>query len=221
MVKAYAVLETFENTGAIYFEEHAVVARRRGANEFADGELSDVTCRRAPWADAYADRPLPVWLMVAHGWRFECTHCGRLIEEDDMRDAGLPLEGIVGTQHSSVFCRTRCARKHHSRERRRKAEQLRAIEHFKGLVLRRFPDARLSGDSPNTHHAYVRAGRAGWQWRHVAVSFRFPGMKIGPANLRFRGDSSRIVGPPALEFACCSGDREAFEVWAKQTRAKP
>ena len=52
-MKAYAVTEEDENTGGIIYAEHNIVARRLGANEYADGEIAYVSCRRAPWADEY------------------------------------------------------------------------------------------------------------------------------------------------------------------------
>lgn len=36
-MKAFAVLENDECTGAIIFAKHAIVARRLGANEYAGG----------------------------------------------------------------------------------------------------------------------------------------------------------------------------------------
>jgi hypothetical protein len=46
-LKAFAVTEHDENTGAVIFAKHDIVARRIGADEYADGELSYVSCRRA------------------------------------------------------------------------------------------------------------------------------------------------------------------------------
>lgn len=121
-IKAFAVTEHDENTGAIIFAKHAIVARRLGANEYAGGELSYVSCRRAPWADAYAGRPIPARVMIANGWHFECSECDQRIDEDYLYDNRLPLDGVIGTQHSHVFCSKRCARRWYSMERRRKAE---------------------------------------------------------------------------------------------------
>ncbi|SEM52789.1 hypothetical protein SAMN05192583_0521 [Sphingomonas gellani] len=67
-LKAYTVLEHDERTGAIYFARHAIVARKAGAAEYGDGELSYVTCNRAPWADRFADTgAVPAAVMVEHG----------------------------------------------------------------------------------------------------------------------------------------------------------
>lgn len=223
-VRAFAVTEEDENTGAVIFAKHAIVARRAGANEFAAGELAYVSCRRAPWADEYAGRKLPAHVMIAHGWHFECSGCGARIDTDWLEDEGLPLAGVIGSQHSEVFCCSRCCRKALSLRRRRKAEEQRAIDAFKTIVLRRFPDAILCDAEPNwRHHAYVSShhGGPGWHWQQVIVQFRFPGMKIAPACLRRDEVSSwpkPLIGPVQAHFHCCAGDRDAFEVWAAATK---
>lgn len=228
--RAYSVTEHDENTGEIYFARHRIVAAKAGADEFADGELIRVSCHRAPWADAYAGRPIPARVMIANGWNFECSGCGERIDEHFLYDNRLPLSGVIGTQRSQVFCGSRCARRFYSLQRRRKAEEQRAIEAFKAIVRKRFPDAKFvdEHDNPNwRHHAYVtyRHGEKGWLWEQVAVAFTFPGMEIGPATLRLSdrpwrgyGLGNRFIGPIRPEYHCCNGDRQAFEAWAAATR---
>lgn len=229
-VRAFAVTEEDENTGAIYFAKHAITAKRLGADEHAGGEIGYVSCRRAPWADAYAGKPLPAKVMVAHGWHFECHGCGMRIDEDELRDRRMDLESVIGSQHSAVYCCPSCRRKHLSRQRRREAEQQRAIEIFKAIVRKRFPDAAFCDghDNPNwRHHAWVtyRHGEKGWLWEQVCVSFTFPGMKIAPATFRLPdrpwcgyGHGNRFIGPLKPYYSCCYGDREAFEAYAASTR---
>lgn len=217
-MKAFTVLENDECTGAIIFAKHAIVARRLGANEYAGGEFGAVSCRRAPWADAYVERKLPARLMIAHGWHFECSQCDARITEDYLYDMNLPLEGVIGSQHTHVFCGTRCARKYYSIQRRRKAEEQRAIETFKEKVRQRFPEADFcdepdAGSFRAAHHAYVVAGRAGWQWRQVSVAFRFDGMKIAPAHFSVMDGNN----PPAAQYTCCPGDKEAFSAYVLTT----
>jgi hypothetical protein len=217
-LKAFAVTEHDENTGAVIFAKHDIVARRIGADEYADGELSYVSCRRAPWADAYADKAVPARVMIAHGWHFECSECGSRIDEDYLFDNRLPVDCVVGTQHSHVFCCSKCARRWYSMKRRRKAEELRAIEAFKAVVRKRFPDAEFCDeeDQFRGHHAYVTPERGGWNWQQVIVAFRFPGMKHGPAH--FRMDSRHKPGPHLASYTCCNGDKEAFEAYAFATK---
>ena len=69
-LRAFAVTEEDEGTGAIYFAKHDIVAKKLGANDFAGGEIDYISCRRAPWADAYIDRPLPVRGRIKNGSLF-------------------------------------------------------------------------------------------------------------------------------------------------------
>ena len=82
-VRAYVVLENDERSGAIYFARHAITARKAGANEYGDGELSYVTCNRAPYADQFAETGMvPASVLVENGWHFECGSCGHRIDDD-------------------------------------------------------------------------------------------------------------------------------------------
>jgi len=161
-LRAYAVCENDERTGAIYFARYAIVARRMGANEYGDGELAYVTCTRAPWADRFADtQDVPASVMVMNGWHFECCECGRRIDEDmpslweNEVNQGEPLNGanlryarwkpshVIGTQHSMVFCRASCEAEFQREQAEKKRVGDRAIARFERIILRRFPDAEI------------------------------------------------------------------------------
>ncbi|RWB67608.1 hypothetical protein [Mesorhizobium sp.] len=229
-MRAFAVTERDEGAGAIYFAKHAIVAKRWGADEFGYGELNYVSCRRVPWADAYAGKPIPASVMIDAGWHFECHGCGMRLDEDELRDHHLPVEGVIGSQHSAVYCSARCRRKHLSRERRGMLEEQRAIETLKAVVRKRFPEVDFTDEHENPnwrHHAraeYV-PGQKGWTWRRVTVAFTFPGMKIAPAWLelperpwRGYGEGNQYIGPLQPQYTCCNGDREAFEAYAASTK---
>lgn len=229
-LRAFAVTENDENNGAIYFAKHDIVAKKWGANEFADGEISYVSCRRAPWADPYIGKPLPVSVMIDNGWHFECHGCGMRMDEDELRERHLPVDGVIGTQHSAVYCSSRCRRKHFSRRRRRQAEEQFAIETFKAIVRKRFAEVEFC-DAPEIdhwrHHARAdyRPGEKGWIWQDVCVAFTFPGMKIAPATYRLPqrpwcgyGHGNQFIGPLRPVYTCCNGDREVFEAYAAATR---
>ncbi|MBO9459007.1 hypothetical protein [Labrenzia sp. R5_0] len=224
MEKAYSVQETFEHTGAIIFAERNIEARKWGAGEFNDGELGGLMVYRAPWADRYREYgKIPASEMIAHGWWFECVECGERLSEDWLYDNRRSLDDIIGHQGGAVFCCTGCARRFYSIKRRRKAEEQRAIDAFKGIVRRRFPDAVFNDsveDDSNRfserHHAYVIPGKGGWHWQQVVVSFQFPGMKYGAAQLML--NETRSIGPALATFSCCNGDKEAFEAFAEQQK---
>lgn len=215
-LKAYSVLEKDEFTGDIYFASKAIYAAKWGANEYSDGELGGVQCRRAAWADAYFETGVPARVAVNHGWRFECYGCGVTVDSDLECEHRLPLAGICGKVSGAVYCSARCKWKKKRDDARRKEAEQAAIDDFKEIVLARFPDADFADDEDKfrSHHAYVtRSPRSGfWHRRQVAVSFRFPGMKIGPAN--FRMGEHHKIGPPTAGYTCCNGDREAFEAYA-------
>lgn len=221
-LKAYAVTETEsgEYSGAILFARSNIEARRAGAAEFNDQQLGGMSVLRAKWADRYGSRyAVPARELIDAGWHFECWGCGARLDTDWLYDHHLPCAGVIGRQDGPVYCCARCRRKHLNHERRKRAEERRALEYLKMMVRRRFLNVDFADDEGQyrTHHASVEAGHAGWQWRHVVVVFRFPGMKIAPATLSF--DCHRPwVGPPHPEYWCCAGDREAFEAWAAKTR---
>jgi hypothetical protein len=219
-LKAYAVLEKDEFTGDIYFAKHSITAAKAGANEYGDGELSYVQCRRAPWADVFVGKGVPAKVAVDHGWRFECYGCGITIDSDLEYEHRLPVSGVVGSMHGSVYCCARCKWRRAKSDARREREEATAIEDFKAIVRTRFPDVEFADEESKFrgHHAYVtRSDRSGfWHRRQVIVAFRFPGMKIGPAQYRL--EDYHWVGPPIAGYTCCNGDREAFEAYAALTR---
>lgn len=226
-MKAFAVLENDEHTGAIFFADHAVIARRLGANEYGDGEFCNVSCRRAPWADGCAETGLvPAALMVANGWHFECTGCGVRIDEDlphldedDGRYTDWSTRDIIGTQHSVVYCDQRCKDAHGAYLAEQRRRQERQVERFKKLVVRRFPEARLVNDPERRlgyHHAYCFRRGERWVVDQVFVAFEFPGSKFGAARLEY---NQRSYGSRKPHFTCCGGDKDAFEAWARQQRA--
>ena len=217
---AYSVLEKYEMTGDIFFATKAIYAAKAGANEFADGELGGVQCRRAPWADTFAGKGIPAKVAIAHGWHFECSGCGRRLDDDIEDTRGLKLSGVRGTTGSAVYCCEKCEKGYLRNEKQRKAEAEAAIRDFRAIVSARFPTAVFSEDDSGIRgdHAYVtRPGRSGsWNREQVVVSFGFPGMEIGPAT--FRMDRYHRIGPPKAGYTCCNGDRSAFEAYVAATK---
>lgn len=210
-LKAFAVTEDYESIGGIFFEKHAIVARRRAADEYAEGDFSAVTCRRAPWADAYVGRDVPARLMVRHGWRFECSQCYETIDEYHPQDGN-----VIGGDDGPTFCGSRCARRWYSFERRRKAEESRAIRTFQDIVLKRLPGVVFleAGYRYFDTNACVEPSRSGWQWVNVAVAFTFPGMKFRPALFQIDPDRMKNHGPKAALYTCHPEDRDAFKAFA-------
>jgi len=237
-VRAYVVLENDERSGAIYFARHAITARKAGANEYGDGELSYVTCNRAPYADQFAETGMvPASVLVENGWHFECGSCGHRIDDDLPNAWELEVDAnatpremvkarvrykrwdpdhVVGYQHTSVFCDAQCEADYEEDRRQRKAAELRTLERCKRAVLHRLPDTEFV----DQHRVYVVRNKRG-QYRpsQVRIAFAFPGMDIAPANWEF--DTSqrwRTCDNHKAHFTCCAGDREAFEAWAREQK---
>lgn len=225
-LRAFAVQEKDEMTGGIFFAEHDIIAKKRGANEFADGDISGVQCRRAPWADEFVGRPIPAKVMIAYGWWFECSGCDMRISEDELADRRLDLDGVIGTQWGQVYCSARCYRRELSIRRRTEAEKQRAIDALKAIARKRLPGIEFTDEDENSNwrpHAYVNYhhGQPGWLWDQVQVSFTFPGMNIAPATLGLDRRYSTKIGPVKPEYRCSVGDRDAFEAFAAATKVRP
>src|SRR4051812_28465441 len=106
---AYAVTETYENTGRIVFADRPIDARKIGAGEFNDGQLGGLSVRRAPWADRFGTaRALPARVCIDEGWHFECSGCGATIDSDWLYERHLPLSGVIGSSIGNVYCCRRC-----------------------------------------------------------------------------------------------------------------
>lgn len=213
-IKAYTVLEDFEYTGGIVFARHAVTARRIGANQYAEGDFSLVSCRRAQWADKYADTDtIPASEMVWHGWKFECFFCGRQIEGERRPYRKWTPDFVVGNGNGgAVYCDKACCTA--DKREREFAERLKArtVAHYAKRLGKRLPDITVKPIGVGAHrsHVYVDGGRI----KQIVIDFDWPGQKIGPAA--FRWDSRN---PGSNGLTCCFGDKEAFEAFAAKARA--
>jgi hypothetical protein len=224
-MRAFAVTENFADQGAILFARHAIAACKAGADEYADGDLGSVTCKRAPWADEYVDKVVPASVMIRHGWHFECSHCGASITDSYLQDKDLPVDGVVGGQHGRVYCCAGHARSDERERRRRNKVEDAAIATFAKIVKRDFPDAvvvgRDSESMTSRPHAYAVGGsNRPWITEQVIVPFLFDGMAVGPATLRYERESHHRIGPFEPHYFCCNGDKAAFERFADGQRAK-
>lgn len=105
---AFSVMEEDENTGDIYFAKSDIEARKRGADEFADGEISYVTCRRAQWADKFAPGPVPFSAKFEQGWWVECSGCGVTIQEGGYDSKGNEIDFEIVEVGDAVYCTPAC-----------------------------------------------------------------------------------------------------------------
>lgn len=220
-LKAYAVLETEEGTGGIIFARRDIEARKRGSCEYSDGDISSVTCRRAPWADEYAEtKRIPVRAAIEHGWRFECHGCAETLSEDRFYDEDKPIEGVIGFMDSLVFCCAECRDAHKEVERRKKAFGQEFLDVMRALVTKRFGPVEFCEDGFKAH-VYVTEQDGALSVGQAAISFHFPGQVIAPATLRYEWPYSFAwdgIGCIKPYFTCRNGDRDAFEAFAAATK---
>lgn len=220
-LKAYAVLETGEGTGGIIFARRDIEARKRGSCEFSDGDISSVTCRRAAWADQYAEtQRVPVLAAIEQGWNFECHGCGARLDYDWFYENGKPLEGVIGFMEGRVFCCAECKSADEAVESQKKDVGEDFLGTLRAMVQKRFGDVEfVSGYG--REHVYVIHDDGGYSVGQAFVSFTFPGQAIAPASLKYQFPYSFSwdgVGCPKPYFTCTNGDREAFEAFAAATK---
>lgn len=190
-LKAYVVTEIAEDHGGVVFARFHAEARRKGANEFGDGDWDSVECRRAPEFDQYAPGPISPLVLIEKGWWFECTDCSRTVNMDSIFD--LKLRPVVTQNH--IYCSPWCRLDFVERKGRRVAkEKLGAT--MAALVLPSF----CSVTRGYVNHVHdPRTGRIN---EVLGAFFTFTGSKHG--NGVWRSDSADLV-------SISKGDREAFQ----------
>ncbi len=191
-LKAYSVQS--DEYGCIVFETNSAAARRVGANQL-DTEWEYIeSCRRAPWADEYAEVKggVPPLVMVENGWWLECMHCGRQINSDleawDENNEAITLEPVECGQH--IYCSQSCK---DERDSEIAARDL-AFETFKKSVQEKRPDL--------TFTEY----QGGGHWISMTAKFTFPGSKFG-------GTARGEVGSDEISFWIANGDKAAWDTY--------
>lgn len=104
-LKAYHVQG--EECGVIVFAKSNAAARRVGAAELNSEFESIEYCRRAQWADVYADRGwVPVEKMIEKGWWHECSNCYSRVFSDSEDAEGVPHDPVFDGR--DVYCSRSC-----------------------------------------------------------------------------------------------------------------
>ncbi len=97
-VKAFIVETDDPEDAVIRFATTNVAARRYGANEIGC-DFNQVSCKRMPWADKYAETGIPHSAFIANGFWYSCATCGETVDSDTESPAyGMDL----------VFCCENC-----------------------------------------------------------------------------------------------------------------
>lgn len=204
-LKAYEVRDDGEGYCCVVFATNSATARREGASELGIDWESVESCCRAPHLDQYAPGPVPPLTLIEHGWRFECSHCGRRVSDgmsEELEDEGLNPDDFIPRPagKTGVYCGAGCECADHMEERgREEAED----------SLRQVFEAKFPGATVIHVHCYdgpllkkkENADRGGVTH---SVLFSFPG---GEYCSRWNFGDDVCLVPPI--------DQEAFKAWRK------
>jgi len=224
-----------EDTMIVFVHSH-IAAKRRWANEHGDGDryIAGISAKRAKGWDKYSPGPVPPLEMIEDGWWFECSGCGTKVSRDEIgepigyddaesEDAAklLPIMAPVEHGHHSVYCHQGCMDHELAFQARQKHYSARIYAWLERRILRRFPDAEIiRGGGMFKRNIHITRNKFGRLYVTQAyVSFGWPTSKIGPATFRIDQDEMGRRIPRNAFFACCNGDREAFEAWAAEQLA--
>lgn len=240
-LKAYACMETYEYTGAVIFAKSNIEARKAAANEFNDNQLGGMSVKRAPWADKYGSRGnIPIDDMIDHGWHFECWHSGIRLDselydygteeynfdtEEYEEDTSFVGKKPVGFQDGPIFACQEYADRHWEEQRKRKGYESEMLKMYRGLVLRRFPDAVLIdgqkyGQGEHIYSVLASDGETRVV-EQVTIPFEFPGMKYNASLSVYRNHGrTDSIGPVLPQYMCANGDKELFVKWAREQKKR-
>jgi len=166
MKKAYTVREDDEGHCVVVFATSGAEARRLGGHEL-DLSFEEVdSCVRAPEFDAYAEAgKVPPLVAIAHGWWFECDHCGHKVDEDAEGPDGEELHPVADGQR--VYC-NEAHMMAEWRERRTRQDRMNAVVEACALKFFDWPIFDLRGAE---HY------KAGGHETVACCDFDFPGRK--------------------------------------------
>lgn len=224
MKKAFTVIEDVsgDNHGFVVFEDHAIVARRRGADMFNDGDIRGMRVKREHSLDKYSESgAVPMKDMVSLGWWSTCSHCCREINSGLYEDilynsdgdeigaaASWPPIGIFG---SIVFCDIECKKLYDVEQRRNSKVKIEEVLNLKNKVDHHFVNAIMIDDP----YVYVRNGAV--VEAHYRFSFRnqdtTPIMQIKSKADENIGDISRTIS--VIDFSRIDIAIDNAKVWMR------
>lgn len=217
-LKAYAILEDCENTGGIIFAAHSIVALRRGASQFGDGDITGWAATRAPWADSYAPGPVPSLVCIDNGWHFECHGCGVNIDsdcEDFDVEPGEPVRLLKPVEDGhGIFCAEECRDRYLIERTERKIYEQWMLDLVRARLRIAVPGAvEVVNPASLYPHVHVEKKHGLWILRSAVLAFTFPGATVGVAHLRMDDET------PGANVTVCQGDLAAWEAWRGNSKA--
>lgn len=157
ILKAYHVQA--DEYGTICFATSNVQARREGANEL-EVEFGDVSCKRIPGADKYAEKgSVPARALVEEfGWWQECGYCNAHVDDE--------TESRVW-DGDTAYCGIECQARRIDRDRDYQ------IECEKKAEAERLAEGQARAEFPGISEVIARHNYKG----EIVVCFNFPGGK--------------------------------------------
>tara|TARA_B100000809_G_C15092886_1_gene513880 strand:- start:1160 stop:1777 length:618 start_codon:yes stop_codon:yes gene_type:complete len=159
---AWQITEESEGNGCVVFSSHGLAARRIGANEL-NSDFEYVSGKRASEFDSYANEgKVPMNVLIANGWWFDCFSCGHKVhEEDDDKDTS---KYVYNESLRAVFCDDKCK----CNRDKIIADQKDKFEQFKAIITQKRPDLTFSehkGEYPcitmSAHFTFPNAKHTG------------------------------------------------------------
>ncbi len=191
-VLAYSVETNDPEESTIQFATSSAAARRRGADEIGTDFSGIVSCRRAHWADQYAElRYIPAKAYIDAGWWFDCNHCGTRCDSDashwdEETETDIPLDLVYDGR--AVYCSAECKTGHEAEVSARNAK----FEQFKAAAAAEQPAVTFTAFTGGYPHC-ANSGK-----------FTFPGAKYGGSV----GDTEEGSG---LQWWVSAADKDAWD----------
>ena len=128
-----------DNGGQLYFAETRGQAKAMAAND-EDTDITGIeSCNRKPQYDKYAPGPVPVRVLMADGWWFECSSCSRQVFEGENYDYNADCELTPVTQGRFVWCSVECKHRNEIREADRTIEEAQRRKEAIAALTMHFP----------------------------------------------------------------------------------
>ncbi|WP_235208773.1 hypothetical protein [Pseudomonas savastanoi] len=197
---AYSVETNDPEESTIQFATSSAAARRQGADEIGTDFSGIVSCRRAHWADQYAElRYIPAKAYIDAGWWFDCNHCGTRCDSDACRwdeesDTDIPLDLVFDGR--VVYCSAECKTGHDAEVSARNAK----FEAFKAAAADAQPGVTFT------------AFTGGYPYCANSGKFTFPSAQYG-------GSVCDTENSTELTWWVCAVDKEAWDLFISEKRA--
>lgn len=190
---AYQVETNDPEESNIQFATSNAAARRQGADHIGT-DFGAVSCRRAQWADQFADQGfIPAKHYIDAGWWFECNNCGQHCDSEAIRwdeETGEDVKLVLVFDGPTVYCSQDCKEAHDAEVAARNAK----FEAFKAAVVQAEPGVTFTEFT------------GGYPWCANSGRFRFPGCQFG-GSVRDTEDSTELT------WYVANADQQAWEAF--------